>query len=226
MPTLAHPPQGLRRRDLGGLLGLVLPGALMLAGCAAPRPTGFVDLIRRTSPAVVGIGDDRGVIGSGFRLAGTRRIVSAAHVVAAARGALAIAWQDRRWPARLLRVDAEQDLALLEVADDLPMPGLVLWAGAASEPGEWIVVLGRPFGARATATVGIVSAEPGAVKEPAFLRARLQLNAAVNPGNSGGPVLNLDGQVIGVVSAAVPGGSGLGFAVPAAAVAAFVGTPG
>lgn len=212
-----------RRRLLLALAG----AAGGLAGCATP-PTlpGFEGLVRQAAPGVVGLGDERGMLGSGFRLAGTRVFVTARHVVAAVRGAPVVVWETWRSAARVLREDAELDLALLEVPEgDLPMPGLSLWAGAAPAPGEWVLVLGRPFGGLPTATVGIVSAAPGAVQEPTALRTRLQLNAAVNPGNSGGPVLNLAGQVLGVVSATIPGGFGIGFAVPAAAVEAFARAP-
>ncbi len=207
---------------ISALAGTVM---LMLGACThhvANRPPDLVDLIRRTSPAVVAVADGRGIVGSGFRLADTRLIVTAAHLVTGSRGSTFVVWNGTRWPSRTLRVDSEQDLALLELEADAPMPGLALVAGgAATAPGEWIIVLGLPFGARTTATVGIVSAEPGTVQEPASLRGRIQLNVAVNPGNSGGPVVNLDGRVIGVATATIPGGSGLGFAVPVAAITAL-----
>jgi serine protease Do len=115
------------------------------------------------------------------------------------------------------------DLALLELTTDASIPGLTLASGSALPAvGEWIIVLGCPFGTRPTATVGIVSAEPGAVLEPAMLRTRMQLNAAVNPGNSGGPVVNLEGRVVGVANATIPGGFGLGFAIPVSVLSNFL----
>lgn len=183
----------------------------------------FVEVIQRTSPAVVAIQDERGILGSGFRLANTRLIVTAAHLLPSLQGSPTVVWDSRRWPARLISLDQDKDLALIELDDDAPMPGLRLEDEATPlAEGEWIVVIGRPFGARPTATVGIVSALPGAVMTPEFLRTRLQLNAAVNPGNSGGPVLNLDGRVIGVANATIPGGYGLGFAIPAPSVRAML----
>jgi len=227
----------------------VLAGALAactLAPTAAPwvpaapppppprsAPGGLPDLqalVQHSAPAVVGIADDRpqvqagnpGVLGSGFRIAGTPLVATAAHVVAALVGPPVVVWQGQRWPARLLRLDETTDLALLAVGDTAPMPGLVLAAADAVAPGQWVLVLGCPFGTQPTATVGIVSALPGAVLQPAALRQRLQLNAAVNPGNSGGPVLGLDGRVIAVANATVSGGYGLGFAVPVAALQALL----
>lgn len=212
----------LSRRALLALLGSAGGAAGLLSGCATGGPAGFAGIVRRVAPSVVGVADDRGVLGSGFLLAGTRRFVTAAHLVGSPRGALSVVAPEGRWPARVLRADAELDLAVLEGSGDLPMPGLALRADALPAAGDWVVVLGRPFGAKVTATVGIVSAEPGAVVEPAALRSRLQLNAAVNPGNSGGPVVDLAGRVVGVVSAALPAGAGLGFAVPAPVLAAFL----
>ena len=117
----------------------------------------------------------------------------------------------------MLRVDANSDLAILELPANAPMPGLPLVAPAsAPATGAWIVVLGRPFGTKTTATVGIVSATPGAIATPRLME-RIQINAAVNPGNSGGPVVNLQGEVVGVASTLLPAGQDLAFANPAAA---------
>ncbi len=210
------------RRAAASALALGLSLAACTTGSIGPRPD-FVQVIRHAAPAVVAIRDARGLQGAGFRLADTRLVVTAAHTVESAQGQPGIVWNDRTWPAITLAVDQASDLALLEIPADAPMPGLHLADDAAPlAEGEWIVVIGRPFGARPTATVGIVSALPGAVTAPEFLRTRLQLNAAVNPGNSGGPVLNLDGRVIGVANATIPGGHGLGFATPATAVKAML----
>lgn len=210
----------MRRRDLGtGMLALT--GAVALAGCVqggVPPGPDFVELIRRASPAVVGVGDERGVVGTGFRLVDTRFVVTAAHVLRSAPASTEVFWEDRRWPARVVRVDVSSDLALLELPPDAQMPGLRLVAPAsAPQTGTWIVVLGRPFGTKTTATVGIVSATPGTITMPRLME-RIQINAAVNPGNSGGPVVNLQGEVVGVASALLPAGQGLAFATPAAAV--------
>ncbi len=210
------------RRQLFGLATLAFAGILALAGCVQSvvlQSPDFVDLVRRASPAVVGVSDDRGVIGTGFRLIDTRFVVTAAHLLHSARGSPSVVWEDRRWPVRVLRTDVHNDLAILELLSDAPIPGLPLVASAsAPATGSWIVVLGRPFGTKTTATVGIVSATPGTIAAAPELMERIQINAAVNPGNSGGPVVNLRGEVIGVASALLPAGQGLAFAIPAAAV--------
>jgi serine protease Do len=215
--NIVLPQPGRRALVVAGAACLAAPSACSLAPSRSPPE--LVELIRNASGGVAGVADERGVVGTGFRVAGSHRLVTAAHLVSAPRGGLFAVSGAMRWPLKLLRVDSDHDLALLELPPDAALPGLELAASTEPRQGEWIVVLGRPFGAGTTATVGIVSALPGAVTMPATLARRLQLNVAVNPGNSGGPVLDLAGRVVGVVSAAVPGGSGLGFAAPAAEVA-------
>jgi serine protease Do len=140
-------------------------------------------------------------------------------VVGALKGSPLIRWQGQQFDARVISTGDGSDLALLEVGKDVPIPGLAIARqDRQMKPGDWILVLGRPFGAGVTATVGIISAVPGAVLQPAVLRDLVQLNAAVNPGNSGGPVVDLEGDVIGVATAAIPGGFGLGFAAPVSAL--------
>ena len=219
------------RRRLNAIVATMV---LALAACASPPQVDpsprFAAAVAVASPAVVGIAEtaqvaasaasssEPHVIGSGFRVAGTNLIATAAHVVAGLHGAPVVVWQSRRWNARVLRVDVAADVALLKIDASAPMPGLALAEGDADAPGTWVLVLGCPFGALPTATTGIVSARPGAVLRPESLRSQMQLNAAVNPGNSGGPVVTLDGKVIGLANATVPAGFGLGFAVPVSAL--------
>ncbi len=218
-------------RVRGGRALAVALGAALLGACASTpghAPPDFADVIEAASPAVVAILGGPSVRGSGFRLAGTRVIVTAAHVLtgdsrAVVEGAAVMVrahGEDRG--AHVRRIDLVLDLALLELDAEAPIPGVRLARGAPPRRGEWIIVLGCPFGGEPTATVGILSAPPGVIAEPARLKGLMQLNAAVNPGNSGGPVLNLRGEVIGVANASIPGGFGLGFAAPAADVDALL----
>lgn len=204
----------------------VLAALLAVGACASAPQRGaadFVPIVRAAAPAVVGVADDSGVIGSGFRAQPSMLIVTAAHVVAHPAGSLRVRSQGQDYAVRLLASDAEADLALLQLAAPAPIGSLQLSvADTAAEPGAWILVLGCPFGGGVTATAGILSAAPGAVLEPRPLQARIQLNAAVNAGNSGGPVLDQSGKVIGVANATIPGGFGLGFAIPASAVSALL----
>ena len=198
------------------ILGLTLVTCASDGVRAVGAQADFVALIARVSPSVVAVGDDSGTLGSGF-VVRPGVVVTAAHVVAAAHSQVSVLVGTRRYPARLLGSDEPQDLALLQVALEPPPVPMTL-AASAGRVGEWIVVLGNPFGAGTTATIGIVSAAPGVITSPASLAQRIQINASVNPGNSGGPVVNTRGEVVGVANALLPGGQGLGFASTADAV--------
>jgi serine protease Do len=208
-----------RRRLLVGLAGLAL------TGCAAGRPAtpDFSALVARHADAVLSIARDGVALGSAFAIEGTRTVVTAAHVLRSGSGPLELRTAQGPRAATPILVDEEADLALLQAELPAGQPRLVL-AAPTEEPavGAWILVLGNPFGAGVTATFGIVSARPGAIAARADLARRLQINASVNPGNSGGPVLDLAGRVIGVASAKLPAGAGLAFAVPVADLRALL----
>ena len=129
--------------------------------------------------------------------------------------------------ARLVGSDRATDLALLKVDPPEALPHLSFSKSGQPIPGEWAVALGNPFGlfeaAEPTVTVGVVSGvgRDFRPQENRIYRDMIQTDAAINQGNSGGPLLNATGEVIGVITfiytAAGGGGSiGLGFAVPAA----------
>jgi serine protease Do len=202
----------------------------VLTACQATLPSSapdFAAIVDRAAPAVVGIGDAQQMLGSGFRLQSTDSIITAAHIVAAAHGNLRVRWQSHDYAATVLQSDEKTDLAVLRLTESAPMPGLAIVArGTRIRAGQWIIILGCPFGAAATATAGIISAPIGAIEAPESLRERLQLNAALNPGNSGGPVIALDGHVVAIATASIPGAYGLGFATPADALAGMTAVAG
>ena len=210
-------------RNLAGLI-LALIGSLTACTTTEPlgseRPAPFVAVIERVSPAVVAVAGPQGSLGTGFLIDAAGHVLTAAHVLRAAGKSPRIRTGERDHSARLVAIDEEQDLALLSV-DDLRSQSFVEFDTNAVV-GEWIVVLGNPFGTGITAAAGIVGGAPGALQRPAALQDLIQLDAAINPGNSGGPVLNRAGRVIGMATAAIPGGAGIGFAMPAARLEAFV----
>ncbi len=216
----------MNRREFAGLMALGLP-LLGGTGCAsrssriAARPD-FVTLIDRLAPSVVAIGDAKQALGSGFAITPTL-VMTAAHVAQTAGAGVTVTSLKGRQSARVLGSREEDDVALLEVGQMLPP--LVL-AAVPPKVGEWIVVLGNPFGGGMTAAAGIVSAVPGAISATPQLARQLQIDASVNPGNSGGPVCNLRGEVIGSTTSLVSGAQGIAFATPAAALRAFLTTLG
>jgi serine protease Do len=198
------------------------------AACTAARrrvpatAPDFAALIERLAPAVVSIAGAAQTLGSGFGVGGNL-VVTAAHVAQAAGSPLYVVAASGKHVARVIKVDDHRDLAVLQV--EPPLPSIALTPAGSARVGEWVVVLGNPFGAGVTATVGIVSATPGAITTPAQLAERIQINAAVNPGNSGGPVCNLHGEAVGMASALMPGGQGLAFVTPSSTIRALLDSP-
>ena len=216
-------PIALSRRGFTRLLVVGVPG-LASAACAARARAGlqpdFVRVIDRVAPSVVGVGDGKQTLGSGFAVA-PYLVVTAAHLAENVGAQAAITSSTGRQPVQVVALRKDDDLALLEVKQ--PLPALTL-AATLPRVGEWILVLGNPFGAGMVATAGIVSAAPGAIAANPELARRIQINAAVNPGNSGGPVVNLAGDVVGATTTLVAAGQGIAFATSAAAVRSLLET--
>jgi serine protease Do len=155
-------------------------------------------------------------LGSGFIIDPSGYIVTNNHVIADA-GKITVTFQDgTKHPAKLVGRDPKTDLALLKVDIDHPLP-FVAWANSdTAQVGDWVLAVGDPFGLGGTVSTGIVSArgrDIGAGPYDDFL----QIDAAINRGNSGGPTFNLDGQVVGINTAIYSpnGGSvGIAFAIP------------
>ena len=215
----------MQRRDFTSALLLGFP-ALLAGACARPRGRAletvpdFAALVERMSPGVVAIGDGKQTLGSGFGI-GPGLALTAAHVAKAAGAAPVVISGAGKHVGRVLATDDANDLALVSAMPAAPVLPL---SSANPRVGEWVLVLGNPFGAGLTATAGIVSAAPGAIRAPG-LEGRLQINAAVNPGNSGGPVCNVRGEVIGLATTFVPNGQGIAFVTPAPVIRTFLASP-
>jgi serine protease Do len=143
------------------------------------------------------------------------------HVIEGARSVKVRLADGREIPARIVGDDAPTDIAVLKV-DGGNLPALHLGSSAAIAVGEAVVAIGNPFGLGQSVTAGIVSARGRTLEDDPYIDF-LQTDAAINRGNSGGPLLSADGTVVGVTSNifSTSGGSiGLGFAIPAETVAA------
>jgi serine protease Do len=153
--------------------------------------------------------------GSGFFISADGYAVTNNHVVDHAKSVQVTTENGKTYPAKVVGTDKKTDLALIKVSGHHDFP-FVTFADKAPRIGDWVVVVGNPFGLSETVTAGIVSAQGrniGADPYDSFM----QIDAPVNQGNSGGPSFNLDGQVVGVTTAiySVSGGSvGIGFAIP------------
>jgi serine protease Do len=218
-----HVPVAIGRRSFTRMLALGLPlfGSAACASRATREPGAvpdFVAVIGRVAPSVVAIGDSTQAVGSGFAV-GPDLVITAAHVVKAAGAAPVVTSSRGRQTARIIGMHAESDVAVLSVSQALPPLSL---AEMIPQVGEWIVVVGNPFGAGTTATVGIVSAAPGAIAATPALARQIQIDASVNPGNSGGPVCNLRGVVVGATTSLVANGQGIAFATSASVLRTFL----
>jgi S1-C subfamily serine protease len=172
-------------------------------------------LVARAAPAVVGLGDRRGQ-GSGMVLAEDGYILTNSHV-ARSSGTLRVRLSDGATiPGELIGADDHTDLAVVRVQARLPEP-LALADGRPVSVGQLVVAIGNPLGFERSVSLGVVSALFRSLPTNAggFLEGLIQTDAAVNPGNSGGPLVDADGHVVGITTAMIAYASGIGFAVPA-----------
>ena len=158
--------------------------------------------------------------GSGFFISEEGHIVPTKHVIENAVEIEVTLDNGSELEAELIGADAETDLAVLKVKDPGTYPYVGFGTSSNMRRGDWVVAVGSPLGFSGTATAGIVSAvgEPGDLRRSQSYTDYLQIDAAINRGNSGGPTFDLNGRVVGVNTwiASTTGGSiGLGFAIPA-----------
>ncbi|MDR2826608.1 MAG: trypsin-like peptidase domain-containing protein [Candidatus Adiutrix intracellularis] len=157
-------------------------------------------------------------LGSGVIIDGARGlIVTNEHVVRGAAQIKITMSDSRELAATVLGADPRYDLAMLQVKTKKNLPQLVLGDSSNLMIGETVIAIGNPFGLTHTATTGVVSAVgrtvPGVGRNES-LKDLIQTDASINPGNSGGPLLNINGEIIGINTAILERGEGLGFAIP------------
>jgi serine protease Do len=157
-------------------------------------------------------------LGSGFIIDPAGFIVTNNHVIADADEVKVRLQDDREYKATIVGRDTKTDLALLKVEAPGPLPYLVWGDSDKTRIGDWVIAIGNPFGLGGSVTAGIVSARQRDIRSGPY-DDFLQTDAAINRGNSGGPMFNMDGEVVGINTAIISpsGGSiGIGFAVPSA----------
>jgi serine protease Do len=155
-------------------------------------------------------------LGSGFIIDPSGIVVTNNHVIAEADEITVILNDGTRLKAELIGKDQKTDLALLRVKSDKPLKAVKFGDSERLRLGEWVIAIGNPFSLGGTVTAGIVSARNRDINSGPYDN-YIQTDAAINRGNSGGPLFNLEGEVIGVNTAIISpsGGSiGIGFAVP------------
>lgn len=165
-------------------------------------------------------------LGSGFVIDGVEGLVVTNNHVIDGADEIEINFSDGRTlkVEKVLGIDKKTDLALLKVNPERPLPSVQFGESERVEVGDWVLAIGNPFGLGGSVSVGIISAKQRDIKTGPY-DDYLQTDAAINKGNSGGPLFSMDGEVIGVNTAIISptGGSiGIGFAVPASVASVVV----
>ncbi len=201
----------------------------------------FVNLVKQQGPAVVNIstvqirtsggdplleffgesGDGPGAdvpvegMGTGFIISEDGYVLTNAHVVTESEELLVKLTTKREYKAKVIGADLYTDVALIKIdAKDLPV--VKIGQSEPLEPGEWVAAIGAPFGFENSVTVGVVSAKERMLPDGSFIPF-IQTDVAVNPGNSGGPLFSLRGEVVGMnamILSQTGGFMGISFAIP------------
>jgi serine protease Do len=152
-------------------------------------------------------------LGSGFIISEDGYILTNDHVVDGADEITVKLSDGREFTGEVKGLDAKLDLALVKIDAGEELPVAHMGDSEDLKVGEWVMAIGNPFGLEQTVTVGIVSAK-GRVIGAGPYDDFIQTDASINPGNSGGPLFNVQGEVVGINTAIVAGGQGIGFAIP------------
>ena len=196
------------------------------------RPSFIADAAERVAPSVVNVQlaqEGRGLGrlfagvsgGSGFIIDGGGTVLTNHHVVAGAnaggRAHITVTMRDgRQFEAQLQHADPASDLAILKVESDEPLPAAPLGGSADLRPGSWVLAIGSPLSLHNSVTAGIVSSTHRQGSELG-VRSRtdyIQTDAAINGGNSGGPLVDLQGRVVAINTMKAQFADGVGFAIP------------
>ncbi|MEN2979912.1 MULTISPECIES: Do family serine endopeptidase [Tistrella] len=165
-------------------------------------------------------------LGSGVIVDGRGFVVTNNHVIDGAEQITVVLNDRREFPAEVVRLDAQTDLAVLKIdPEGAELPALTFGDSDAVEVGDLVLAIGNPFGVGQTVTSGIVSALARTMVGVSDFQSFIQTDAAINPGNSGGALVTLDGRVVGINTAIFSrsgGSNGIGFAIPATLVRTVV----
>jgi serine protease Do len=151
--------------------------------------------------------------GSGVIISRDGYILTNNHVVEGATELTVTMNNKKEYKALIAGRDPKTDLALLKVDTQENLPSATMGDSELLRVGEWVIAIGNPFGLKHTVTSGIVSAK-GRIIGAGPYDDFIQTDASINPGNSGGPLFNMEGKVVGINTAIIPQGQGIGFAIP------------
>ncbi len=206
---------------------VVATASLLLVACSAMARAPFagleeriVDVAEQVTPTVVHIkaivkfNDRRNqVTGSGVIVSSDGTILTNEHVVDnAEKVEVSVPGHRKRYPARVIGTDRQTDIAVLKIDVDEPLPAAKLGRADTLRVGQWVLAIGNPYGLEGTVSFGIVSAKGRNLEIPHVLNDFIQTDAMIDHGSSGGPLVDLDGRVVGINSRGQ--GRGIGFTIP------------
>src|SRR5512136_1832177 len=152
-------------------------------------------------------------LGSGFIIDREGHIVTNNHVVDGADEVKVKLANGKEFDAKVIGRDSKTDLALIKINGSSDLQPLKMGDSDETRVGSWVVAIGSPFGLEQTVTAGIVSAKGRVIGSGPYDNF-IQTDASINPGNSGGPLINMKGEVVGINTAIIANGQGIGFAIP------------
>lgn len=153
-------------------------------------------------------------LGSGVIISPKGYILTNYHVIENAEHLLVQLSDNRKFKGTLIGADKKTDLAVIKINSFRPLPQAPLGNSENLEVGQWVIAIGNPYGLDRTVTVGVVSAKGRSDLGITTYENFIQTDASINPGNSGGPLLDLEGNVVGINTAIIGEGTGIGFAIP------------
>ncbi len=155
-------------------------------------------------------------LGSGVIIDGDRGLIlTNAHVIQRSGTIRAVLQDEREFEARIVGVDPDSDLAVLQISSSERLPSIPMGRSDDLLIGETVIAIGNPFGFSHTVTTGVISALNRSVRtDERVYQNFIQTDASINPGNSGGPLLNIEGALIGINTAIYAKAQGIGFAIP------------
>ena len=228
-PAIAAVPQG--PASVAGLVAKLSPAVVNISSVHHARGSGtpvpkvpegtplkqFFDDVNPESGKDNALPEDAESLGSGFIVSADGVVVTNNHVIDGADDIEIYTTDGTRFPAKVIGADSKTDIAVLKVNASKPLPFVEFDDSDKAQVGDWVVAIGNPFGLGGSVTMGIVSARDRDIQSGPY-DSFIQTDASINQGNSGGPLFDMNGKVVGINSAIVAegGGSlGIGFAIPA-----------
>lgn len=209
----------------------------MAISAPARAQTSFAPLAERLMPSVVNIStwqqeekdtpdvendllfaspDGRTALGSGFTISEDGYIATNYHVIEGAQKISVVTFDNKVYEAEVIGTDAKTDIALIKIGTDAPLPAVEFGDSDKVRVGDWVLAIGNPFGLGSSVTAGIISAKSRDIDSGPY-DDYLQTDASINQGNSGGPMFDMEGKLIGINTAifsTVGNSVGVGFALP------------